>query len=366
MTDEESLRRWAGDLLAHARDLPRLPPAQPVEVLNFLRRNGIQILVYERVFRHTVSPDWRYLAGLLRHDYRLSVAVEMARSHEVTRVMRYMMTHSQQRPVIIKGAALAYQIYNSPQARIRGDIDALVERSAVETIIEMLTVLGYERVAAIDADLVLPQLSLHKQQYGTSHVWDVHWRISNRPALAEALTPAEILANTMETRIDGIAFRTPDRVYSLLIGCLHLIGHHADEIRMIWLYDIHLLIASMSESDYQRFLSRSLKPAPLRAACHAALVLTQRYLPTERTDALRRALDPGAEARWAMDRTYLHALIADAGAVGRGNRLRFVAQHVFPSADYMMKRFAIRRRWQLPFWYALRIGRALPKLFRRR
>lgn len=366
MTDEESLRRWAGGLLVHARDLPQLPPAGPVEILEFLRRHGIQVLVYERAFRHTVSPGWRDLAGWLRDDYRLSVAVEMARSHEVAWVMRHMTAHCRRRPVIIKGAALAYQIYDSPPARIRGDIDALVERSAVETIVGMLTALGYERVTAIDADLVLPQLSLHKQQYGASHVWDVHWRISNRPALAELLECPEIRENAVETRIHDAAFLAPGRVDSLLIACLHLIGHHPGEIRLIWLYDIHLLAAALSAAGRRRFLDKAMARPQARAACHAAFELTQRYLPAGPTDDLRRALDPGSGARWKVDRTYLAGLVEDAGAVGRGKRLRFVAQHVFPSAGYMMKRFGIRHRWQLPFWYAVRIGRAVPKLFRRR
>ncbi len=147
---------------------------------------------------------------------------------------------------------------------------------------------------------------------------------------------------------------------------MHLIGHHAGEPRLIWLYDIHLLAGLLKDSEYRRFLDEAAAPAAVRAACHAALALTQRYIPSERTDRLCCALDPGPGERWRMNRFYLTGLFADASAVGRGRRLRFVGQHIFPSAAYMVKRFDIRHRWQLPFWYAVRIGRAIPKLFRRR
>lgn len=355
------MREWAGGILSDRREFSAPPEAHRALVSDFVRAHGIELLL----------PGWRG-DGPSRDPPRPedeavkgAVAAEMARNNEFVQVIKALRTAGLA-PVIFKGQALAYSTYPQPWLRPRTDIDALIARSSFEAMVNILTSLGYGRTVAIDADLVLPQLSLYKNRHGMSHVWDVHWRISNRPALAEALTSMEIFANAVETRIDDIAFLIPNRVYSLLIGCLHLVGHHADEIRMIWLYDLHLLVASMNDAEYQRFLDRSLKTVPMRAACHAALELTQRYLPEERTDALCRALDPGAKAQWATDQRYLDGLIGDVSAIGRGNRLRFVAQHMFPSADYMMKRFGIRHRWQLPFWYVVRIGRAVPKLLRRR
>lgn len=360
-TLEERLLEWAGGILS-ARRKPCAPPGVDRGLVDeFIRIHGIELLLPgwtgDRSSWETSQAEGGAMKG--------AVAAEMARNHEFVHVIKALQCAGLS-PVVFKGQALAYTMYPQPWLRPRTDIDALIEWPSFEATVDVLTSLGYERTVAIDADLVLPQLSLHKHRHGMSHVWDLHWRISNRPALAEALTSMEILANTVETRVNDTAFLIPDRVYSLLIGCLHLVGHHADEIRLIWLYDLHVLVSSMNESEYERFLDRSLRTAPLQAACHAALEATQRYLPAERTDALCRALDPGVKARWAMDQRYLDGLLGDVSAIGRGNRLRFVAQHLCPSADYMIKRFGIRRRWQLPYWYVVRIARAIPKLFRRR
>lgn len=339
------------------------PPIEnPRLAHDFLQYHGIEPVMAATCER-AAGHDW---LDPNQDIAKRAAAAELARGTEFIRVITALQAIPGCAPILFKGQALAHNTYPQPWLRPRTDIDALVERNAFEATVDALTALGYEPADAIDADLVLPQLSLHKHQHGVNHVWDVHWRLSNRPALADALTYSEIRARAVETRVDGIAFLTPDRVHSLLIACMHLMGHHADEVRLIWLYDIHLLVAALSDSEYQRFLDEAAGPAAMQAACHGALALTQRYIPGERTDALCQALDPGPGARWKTNRFYLSGLLADAGAVGRGNRLRFAAQHLFPSKDYMIKRFGIRHRWQLPFWYAIRIVRALPKLFRRR
>lgn len=360
-TLEERLREWAGGILS-ARRIPCAPPGVDRGLVDkFIRTHGIELLLPGWTGNQSSRETSRAEGGAMKG----AVAAEMAWNHEFVHAIKALQCAGLS-PVVFKGQALAYTMYPQPWLRPRTDIDALVERDAFEATVDALTRQGYERAGAIDADLVLPQLSLHKRRHGMNHVWDVHWRVSNRPALGDVLSYAAIRAGALETNVDGVPFLTPDRVHSLLIACVHLIGHHAGELRLIWLYDIHLLAELLDDSEYRRFLDEAAAPAPMRAACHAALALTQHYIPSERIDALCRALDPGAGARWRMNRFYITGLVADAGAVGRGKRLRFVGQHVFPSADYMMKRFAIRHRWQLPFWYAMRIGRAIPKLFRRR
>lgn len=359
---EEEMRAWAGRLLIGGQDCAPPPIDDAKRIRGFLRRHGVTALL-------TGAPGDRLTDRRPHHDdgvVKSAVAAEMVRRHELAAVLRALRSRGLPAPIIFKGQALACTLYPQPWLRPRTDIDALIERGDFDAMIEALSALGYERADAIDADLILPQASLRRHRHGVSHVWDVHWRISNRPGLADILTIPEIRRSAVETRVNDTWFLMPERVDSLLLACLHLVGHHAGDIRLIWLYDIHLLAASLSTTCHHRFLDKAMDQPPTRAACHAAFELTQRYLPAEHTDALRRALDPGAGARWPVERTYLAGLVEDAGAVGAGNRLRFVAQHVFPSADYMTKRFGIRHRWQLPFWYVVRIGRAVPKLFRRR
>lgn len=358
---EEALRVWAGGLLIGTGEHRDPPDGDPERVAGFCRLHGIEPLLAGAPGARA-SP-WRRDDG---DPIKRCVAAEMVRQQEFVSVLRTLQSEAALKPIICKGQALAHAIYPQPWLRPRTDIDALVERGSFEAMAGVLATLGYQRAGSFDADLVMPQLAFFKRAHGICHVWDVHRRLSNRPALAGALEYAGLRQSVMEFRVDDVTFLAPDRVNSLLIACLHLIGHHANDIRLIWLYDIHLLAASLDTGELRQFLSKAMAGRQVQAACHAALQLTQRYIPAQHTDELRHELDPGPGARWPSEQTYLTGLMADAGAIGRGNLLRFLAQHVFPSPDYMVKRFGIRHRWQLPFWYAIRIGRALPKLFRRR
>lgn len=359
---EEALRKWAGARLVDPHT-ELAPPVDQSDLLrSFLRLHGLgPVLVNGPSADASGSspvPDTGAVAGY--------VAMEMARQEEFNAVFKKMQSALGLQPIFLKGQALAFSLYAHPWHRPRVDIDALLERDDVPRLVDLLVEQGYQKLVGVDGDLVLPQTIVRKTSHGASHMWDVHWKVSNRPAFTDILTYRTLRESAVPVRAGDISILTPDRPDSLLIACLHLMGHHTADPRLIWLYDIHLLAAALGGTERERFLDKAMDRPPVRAACHAAFELTQRYLPAERTDDLRRALDPGARARQRAGRTYLTRLAEDARAVDQGNRLRFVRQHVFPSADYMMKRFAIRSRWQLPFWYAVRIARAIPKLFQRR
>jgi hypothetical protein len=368
MKTEEVLRLWTGAILAGRRPVPDLLPAgtDPAKVREFLQQHRAHAAVYDRAGRNpeirlSIEP-WRRLQG----DCRQLAATELIRENELVRMLGAAGSRLSPPPIVFKGTALAYQIYPAPHLRVRDDTDMLVASSTMEATRSFFAEHGYRPSDAIDAPLVMRQASFIMQDaLNVTHAWDVHWAFSNRPAFADFLTFEGLLRTAVEVRVDKITFLTPNIVDSLLIACLHLIGHHANDVRLIWLYDIHLLAASLGPAERRRFLDQATERRQIRTACHAAFELTQHYIPGQPVDELRRALDPGDGSTWKSDRTHLAVLVDDADAIGRGNRLRFVAQHVFPSADYMVKRFAIRHRWQLPFWYLVRIGRAIPKLFRR-
>jgi len=349
---EEALRLWAGRVLTGAAPAP--PVEDPARLRAFRRYHGIEPLLA----RNQADGE------SMKH----AVAAELARRTEFVRGVRALQAGDRPAPIIIKGQALAYSVYPDPWLRTRTDIDVLVDDGAMEPAATALADLGYRRSGAIDADLVLPQVSLSTRRHGLRHTWDIHQRVSNRPALARAAPYEQIRLNAVRIPVEDTGFFIPSRVDNLLIACLHLVGHHPGEMRLIWLYDIRLLAAALNESEQRLFLDRAAGSPPVRAACHAALAQTQHYFPGDNTDLLRRSLDAGAGAgaRWRTSQLYLARVLEDAIASGRGRRLQYLRQQLFPSAGYMMKRYRIRQRWQLPLWYALRIARALPKLLRRR
>jgi len=340
------------------------PTTDPVVIRSFADRHGISQLLAG--MDNDSAPSLPGGPALSRPDTRGAIAEDMARAHELARVFGECERQLERPPVVIKGQALARTLYAHSWQRPCGDVDVMIEAAAVQELSGVLVQMGYTRTTSVEGDLVMTQVAFHRSATNVEHIWDVHWQISNRPALAGAITYQALLDNAVEVPVGGSAFLAPAHVDALLIACIHLVGHHLGEPRMIWLYDIHLLIQALSEAEEQRFLERAARPASLQSACHAALSLTGKYLPADRTTTLARALDPGPGGRWRTQEHYFQRLLDDAHAVGRGRRLQLLGQHLFPSRAYMMRRFGIRRRWQLPFWYAVRFGRAIPKLFRRR
>jgi len=329
---------------------------------DFLHAHGVDLCLRERFLNHDAFRD------LVADDgsNKRAAALEMARQREFVAVMQAFQAQCPAAvPVVFKGQALAYQIYEHPWLRPRGDIDALADPDKVENVARVLGQSGYVQANAIDGGLVLKQTTFSKNHHGISHIWDLHWAISNRPLFADRLSYADLIETGERARAGDTSFIVPSKVNSLLIACLHLIGHHAADIRLIWLYDIHLLAHALTESRLQDFVDAAGSRAEIRSACHAALATTQRYMPAARTQALMSSLDPGSGSRVYLDQRRISRLWADARSVGHANRLHWVRQHLFPSRSYMMKRFGIRRRWQLPLWYGIRFARAVPKLFRR-
>ena len=358
---EEDLRVWTAALLSRGTAAPTPPSDDRRIIPRFFHDHGVEVLVADQVVPELLLPEWRARNETARNR---AAAAELATEDEFVSVVKTL--EQPARPIIFKGQSLAYSLYVKPWHRPRADIDIMIERAKLADVRTEFRQMGYRTINAIDGDLILRQTVFQKQQSNITYAWDVHWGISNRPALAEALSYEQLLESAIEVDIAGFPTLAPSHVHSLLIAGIHLIGHHSSDVRMIWLYDMHLLVHALSDVQRREFLSICVGHSEMRSACHAALSLTQRYMPSERTDELRGQLDPGPRAAITLEHSYLTRLLDDARALHRGQRSAFFRQHLFPSADYMVRRFGIRHRWQLPFWYGVRIARAVPKLFRRR
>lgn len=311
---EECLRIWSGRVLLAPGNPPPSPVSDPRVMDAFLQRHGIALCINHALSDHSRNQ----MPSVPAADTHRAIAVEMARTHELSRVAGVLQTRLTTPPLVYKGQALAHSLYPQPWLRPRGDIDILVQRSDLSQAVNEMERLGYQKVLSTDGDLIMTQISMYRQFSGFEHIWDIHWDLSNRPTYSDILGYGELMRRAVEIRVNEVAFLAPCPSDSLLIACLHLIGHHGGDVRMIWLHDIQLLAAALSDSEHRRFLDKAMDNARVRAACHAAMALTQRYLPTGRVDDLGRELDPGAGARLAASGTYLAHLAEDALAIDKG------------------------------------------------
>jgi hypothetical protein len=167
--------------------------------------------------------------------------------------------------VVIKGLALAYTVYAQPWFRPRSDTDLLVKEDDVARIDEVFRDDGYVLLPHVRGELILPQRHYYKADgRGFQHKWDVHWRLTSSHVLADAPADREVWEHAQRVEAIGGAL-APSAPHALMISCVHRLAHHYDDPHLLWLWDIRLLIESMSPADLTCF-SRLASRAPAAAA----------------------------------------------------------------------------------------------------
>jgi Holliday junction resolvase len=365
----------AAVLRGEATDWPATwAPEHAEEFLDRARRNGVEALLYDKLRTH---PNWSRwpepVRETLKTNSQLDAAVEMVRKIELERVLGAL-SGAGLRPLLFKGTPLAYSHYPAPQLRPRVDTDLLLPRPQIDQARDLLRGLGYEQELAIPGDTILSQIILTKiDERGLSHTFDLHWEISNPQAFAEILNYEELMATGMlipEFGADAIA---PNAVHGLLIACIHRAAHHLSSNRLIWIYDMHLLIQRMDESELAEFAataSRKQVAAVSLDAVEASQALFATTFPRAGFEALRTAAagkdEEPSSSYVAGPRNRFTLLWRDLKSQSTlGAALRSLKQQALPPAPYILRRYDTDRKALLPYLYARRLVGAVPKLFKR-
>jgi hypothetical protein len=198
---------------------------------------------------------------------------------------------------------------------------------------------------------------------------DLHWRI-HYSQLQSRLFPYEILLQrawplpTLCPAALGV-----DPVYALLIACLH----RANDLRMpqwindkarygperlIWLYDFHLLIESMTSQQLNEFRTLA-EQKGLREICwdgiEKARACFNTRLPQPLIEVLSRTEPPEPIIRYQRSGMLRQRWMDWLALEGISNRIAYLVEHVLPPADYMHARFTDFDPQWLPLLYVRRL-----------
>jgi hypothetical protein len=194
-------------------------------------------------------------------------------------------------PLILKGTALAYGLYAAPELRPRADTDLFLAASDVDAAVGALRSLGYSTDESESTRLISTQDNwTFVSPLGTVHTLDVHRRINNSPLLAqsfgfESLKRRAASVPTLGPHALGLSDED-----ALLLACVHRAMHvdtpyridedvHNDGDRLIWYYDMHLLLSRMHEDTLRGFAALA-HSSRLSAICREALEHCFVYFPT--------------------------------------------------------------------------------------
>jgi hypothetical protein len=284
--------------------------------------------------------------GRIAGQARTQVGVEMARTRE-TRQALDALAAAGVPALIFKGTALAHAIYPHPSLRPRNDTDLLVrpaDRDAARTALEGA---GYTATTYCDGEVLFRQYELQREDaLGITHALDVHWGLSTQALFADLFDFDELEAGSVAIPALGNHARAFGPVHALLCACVHPTMHHHNEERLIWAYDVHLLGARLSPSDWRHFADTA-SAKSVAAICRNALQRAVDRLGTRVPRDVLARLDAAA-ARGEPSARYLEAgrrwgdeLASSLRALRWRDRLRLVREVAFPAPRYMLAAYGV-------------------------
>ena len=240
----------------------------------------------------------------------------------------------------------------------------------------MLAALGYCKDQGVEGEFASYQATWSREVgKGMAHHLDVHWRINNSQMLAQAMSYDELAARAVPLPALGAHARALVPVDALLFACIHRTGHVnapfiVEEVeqrgdRLIWLYDMHLLLARMSDAEQDEFAALAAKKK-IKTICRNALLRTQECfgtpIPQRIFDALNAPGPAEPSARY-FSGGRRRQMIGDFLAFEHWqDRARWLAEHAFPPQDYMRGKYPHAVGTWLPILYLRRLGTGLARM----
>jgi hypothetical protein len=340
---------------------PPVPPAALVEAA--LHHQLAPLLVRAGLGPH-IPED---AAERLRSTAREHAVLAIVRDRELARVIGRLHAGGV-RCLVIKGAHLAHVCYPCSYLRVRADADLVVRPDDREAAIETLRTLGYRRQQDLQTgpDVLGQMLFAHDDHPGSDV--DLHWRLS-APRRAAALFDIDALIDrAVPLPALGTHARGPSTGDALAIACVHQVAHHRGDERLLWMYDVHLLLEALDDLDADLFVHRAAERGMAQICRHVIDGATARF-PSRRAAEISEKLQAAAAVEPAaalLDaRAPIAGLIDDVSAEPRWRaRLWLVAGHLFPPSDYMRATWAPGSRAPLLVLYAQRLLRGAPRWLR--
>lgn len=355
------------DLAALLREPTRLRSV-PVHSIRRLAQlaesHGIAGLLLTRASSAGVSPGSRWMP--LRERAAAQMAAATMREEESRRVLEAV-RRADLPYVALKGIALAHSVYPQPWLRERSDTDLLTREALLARFERVFVDLGYSVVPQLRGRLTLPQRHyVREDPRGVRYAWDLHWRLTASQALRSAIDEEAVWSSAVIVpALGGLVI--PSQVHALLIACIHRLAHHLDEKRLVWLWDIRLLLHAMAPHEIVEFHRRATRDSNTAAAVARSLTVARDYVAAPVPELLRPLLEStaGPESTaaflWSGSRRKVTYLVGELRAARPDERLPLLRERILPSRSSMRERYPSIPSLLLPLAYVWRLALGIPK-----
>ncbi len=300
----------------------------------------------------------------LRGEAMYAAAYEPLRAIDLAEVLAALDVEA----LVLKGTALAYDLYAVPELRPRSDTDLLIARDDLPKVREAMLALGFAETPSSGDEHGLRQAVFTREP---GMVYDVHWSATNVPAFDAVLRYDELRTRSLPLPRLSPHARGLSYVDALLLACIHRVAHHHDSDRLIWLVDIDLLRQKMSRDEHERFW-RLAAAGRVVSVCERSITVADAWLSRAPHDLAEEFLSEEERTRQEPSRAFLDRDITHGGVMAASlralpwhARLTRLWQLAFPPVEFIRQRFDAQNPLTLPWWYAYRAVRGVARLFRR-
>jgi putative nucleotidyltransferase-like protein len=338
----------------------------PREFLRLCDEQHVTVLVGRRIDRLASRAEWPdELRDELTRRARAAAAAEALTCRELQSVLDALAAEGVF-PILLKGTALAYTIYEAPSLRPRFDTDLLIDAAQLPILRRTLEAGGYAMPLHCEGELLFCQVPLRRTDaFGVEHRLDCHWKISTQAVFADVLTYEDAERRAVRVPPLGEHARALGSSDALLLACIHPVMHHRNADPLIWTHDVHLLASSLTGAEFDRVAAEAVAKG-VSAICARQLAAAAAALATPVPERIMRTLAAGGRgepsaAYLAPNRAWIDEVVSSVRGLPRWrDRLRLVREIVLPAPQYMLGAYRLATRriaWTLlPFLYLHRLA----------
>jgi len=315
--------------------------------------------------------------NLLRSELYRAEASNLILYRELGRLLERSAESGLRPPVLLKGAALASSLYQEIGHRPMGDIDVFVPREDLDRWLELAGQACFRRLSPEMSPGLDRAIHYHVALAGGTEseaAIEIHYGLIAGESDWRAPDPRWFLARTEEwapppsvSSASPSPARQLDPTAHLLYLSAHaMLQHGGASARMIWFYDIHLLVSRWGDRVRWSEALEQAREFHWDAALAAALARSRGLFRTPLPPGLMQDLEVEPSARGAREvrrrrdpgRSRADIVWSELRAVGIGRGLLWALGILFPRPDYMRWRYPEAGRFW-PAFYPVRWARVL-------
>lgn len=367
LTVSDELLSYVLSLLREER--PILPGAEVdewSELLAHLKCHGILPLLYWKIGH--IPPELHppeTICTRMREIYLASHVRHLNMERQVKAVL-HTFEKEQLSVLVYKGPALARTVYPSYAARPFNDIDLLVKPEHYLKARDVLMQMGYQpqfkRFEKFQELFNSESFVYQKDRIKLFEV-DLHWDVFQYHGLKRNNDAVDFFRNKTDIKTPMLDFQTLSKVDALTQAAFHLILHHKEGRRLIWISDIALIARDLFYPDDWTMLQKKVFKFKMHIAMENALTLAQMWNGLQVPEEYRKFSKwmPSNEAEraeiiYAMDKQgpdirlkgYLDSIRS------APKKIPYLLKFLFPDRHFMRMNYPFSRNWLLPWSYLRR------------